>query len=339
LNRRERKHPARLRFRPEDTRASYDKVAHRYADEIAGELDNKPFDRQFLDRFAGLVAGKGRVVELGCGPSHVAAFLADRGVDMGGLDLSPAMVAEAHRLFPNLDVQVGSMLELPYSDGSIAGLVAFYSIIHFDDDQLRTCFAEMARLLVPGGLVALAFHVGDGVVHRGEWWGQPVALDARSLLPNHVIALLADAGLAVVSLEERDPYAPEVEYQSHRAYIVARKARPLAAGIPDLPPFELGYARTDMRRKLVDAVLRGDKAGTAGLATDFAPHTADPLPQPGDRWLLVGYEDEPIASVETTEVRVVRAGEIDLQFARDGVRALSRSPTGVPPTSVSGRIR
>jgi ubiquinone/menaquinone biosynthesis C-methylase UbiE len=163
------------------------------------------------------------VVELGCGPAHVAAFLAGRGVEIGGLDFSTAMVEQAHRLFPDLDVQVGSMLDLPYEDGSLAGLVAFYSIIHFDDDQLRTCFAEMARVLVAGGLVVLAFHVGDGVVHREEWWGQRVALDARSLLPHHVTGLLVDSGLSVVSVDERDPYAPEVEYQSRRAYITARK--------------------------------------------------------------------------------------------------------------------
>ena len=87
--------------------------------------------------------------------------------------------------------------------------------------------------------------------------------------------------------------------------------------ILDLPPFELGYARTELRRKLVEAVLRGEKTGTAGLATDFAPHTADPLPVAGDRWLMLDFDDRPIAVVETTEVRVVAAKDIDLQFARD----------------------
>ncbi|MGI8928891.1 MAG: ASCH domain-containing protein, partial [Candidatus Limnocylindrales bacterium] len=72
-------------------------------------------------------------------------------------------------------------------------------------------------------------------------------------------------------------------------------------------------ARTELRQRLVDAVLRGDKIATAGLATDFAPHTNDPLPQPGDRGSLLGYDDEPVA----TGIRVVPAGQVDLQFARD----------------------
>jgi uncharacterized protein YhfF len=84
-----------------------------------------------------------------------------------------------------------------------------------------------------------------------------------------------------------------------------------------LPPLELGYARTPLRRQLVEAVLCGDKIATAGLATDHAPHTNEPLPTAGDRWLLLGYEDEPVAVVETTNVEVVPAGEVGLQFARD----------------------
>jgi uncharacterized protein YhfF len=81
--------------------------------------------------------------------------------------------------------------------------------------------------------------------------------------------------------------------------------------IPELPPMELGYARTPLRRQLVDAVLRGDKIATAGLYGD------EPLPQPGDRFLLLGYDDEPLAVVETTDVRVLRVDEVDLDFARD----------------------
>lgn len=87
--------------------------------------------------------------------------------------------------------------------------------------------------------------------------------------------------------------------------------------VPDLPPFELGYAKTELRRTLTEAVLRGDKTATAGLASDHEPYTDEPLPKPGDRWLMLGYDDEPLAVVETTEVRLVPCGEVDFEFARD----------------------
>src|SRR5215469_8527112 len=80
---------------------------------------------------------------------------------------------------------------------------------------------------------------------------------------------------------------------------------------------ELGYRRTDLRRQLVDAVLRGDKTATAGLREQFEPNTDEPMPQVGEQMLLVGWDDEPLGVVETTEVRVVPAGRVDLQFARD----------------------
>jgi uncharacterized protein YhfF len=85
--------------------------------------------------------------------------------------------------------------------------------------------------------------------------------------------------------------------------------------VSDAPPMELGYARTDLRRQLVDAVLRDEKTATAGLRSDYGPD--DRLPEAGDRSLLLGWDDEPVGVVETTEVRVVRAADVDLQFARD----------------------
>jgi uncharacterized protein YhfF len=80
---------------------------------------------------------------------------------------------------------------------------------------------------------------------------------------------------------------------------------------------QLGYAHTELRRKLVDSVLRGEKIATAGLRQDYAPHTAEPLPRAGDRCVLLGFDDAPVAVVETTQVRVLPARDVDLAFARD----------------------
>ena len=256
------------------------------------------------------------MADLGCGPGHVGAYLAERSVEIVGVDFSSGMVDQARRLFPALEFVVGDMLHLPFQDRSLAGAVAFYSIIHFDDAQLGQAFAEMARVLGREGIVGLAFHVGDEVEHRDQWWDMPVVLDARFLPTAHVTSLLERAGFGLLSVEERAPYAPEVEYQSRRAYVVARPLTVLPNG-ERLPAFGLGYPRTDLRRRLVDYVLNGNKIGTAGLAKHFAPDTHSPLPKPGDRWALLDYDDEAFAVVETTSIDVVPAGQVDLQFARD----------------------
>lgn len=80
---------------------------------------------------------------------------------------------------------------------------------------------------------------------------------------------------------------------------------------------ELGYRRTKLRRQLVEAVLCGKKTATASLRDEYAPTTVEPLPEVGEQLLLVGWNDEALGVVETTEVRVVPAGHVDLKFARD----------------------
>jgi uncharacterized protein YhfF len=66
----------------------------------------------------------------------------------------------------------------------------------------------------------------------------------------------------------------------------------------------------------VDAVQAGEKTATAGLCADYESE-GEPLPKVGDRFLLLDYDDEPVAVVEATEVRVLRVADIDLAFARD----------------------
>jgi uncharacterized protein YhfF len=83
-----------------------------------------------------------------------------------------------------------------------------------------------------------------------------------------------------------------------------------------LPPFQLGFARTELRRQLVDAVLAGRKTATAGLATNYADE-GEEVERPGDRALLLDYDDEPVAIVEITEAQIVPARDIDVDFARD----------------------
>jgi len=71
---------------------SYDAVADEYAKRIYTELDDKPADRELLDNFAEALQGSGPCVELGCGPGHVTRYLAERGLDISGIDSSKKMV-------------------------------------------------------------------------------------------------------------------------------------------------------------------------------------------------------------------------------------------------------
>jgi SAM-dependent methyltransferase len=170
-----------------------------------------------------MVDGRGEVCDLGCGPGHVARFLRDAGVPVSGLDLSPAMVDEARRLNPDIDFRVGDMLALEVGDCALAGIVAFYAIVNLSRDDIRRAFAEMRRVLAPGGLLLLAFHAGDEVLHPGELWGRPISMPFYLLPPNGIVADLEAAGFAILDVVHRAPY-PDVEYPSQRCYIFAQTA-------------------------------------------------------------------------------------------------------------------
>jgi len=206
-----------------DCQASYDRIAEEYTARIAGELEHKPLDRMLLDEFAARVKGAGRVCELGCGPGHVARYLHDRRVDIFGIDLSPGMLEQARKLNPAIEFQRGNMLALAVEDGGWAAIVAFYSIVHIPKTDILQAFREMFRALRPGGQLFLAFHIGLEVLHEENLWGFEVSLDLVFYARKEVERYLGLVGFAIEDSLERNPYPPEVEYQSRRAYIRAYK--------------------------------------------------------------------------------------------------------------------
>ncbi|HEV7667642.1 MAG TPA: methyltransferase domain-containing protein [Thermoanaerobaculia bacterium] len=202
-------------------RASYDSVAAEYVEHLYTELEGKPLDRHLLNRFAEEVRDRGLVGDLGCGPGHVARYLHEQGVRVLGVDLSPEMIRQATRLTPGVEFRVGDLLALDLPDGSLAGIVAFYSVIHFEPAQLDLAFREMRRVLAPDGVLLVSFHVGDRTIHLDELWGRAVCLDFRFLEPGEIVAALRTAGLSVTESVEREPYEG-AEYPSRRCYLLAR---------------------------------------------------------------------------------------------------------------------
>jgi len=152
----------------------------------------------------------------------VARYLHERGLPVVGVDLSPAMVEEAQRPNPGIAFHQGSMLDLDFPDEAFGGIAAFYSIIHVPRHLLPRAFSEMHRTLLPGGLLLLGFHIGQEDVHLDEWMEQKVNLDFYFFDRTESERCLADAGFVVEESVERQPY-PEVEAQTRRAYIRARR--------------------------------------------------------------------------------------------------------------------
>jgi len=202
-------------------RDSYDSAASAYADHLFTELEQKPLDRHLLNRFAEATRGNGSVVDLGCGPGQIAKYLRDQGVSVIGVDLSAEMIKVAGSLSPGIDFRVGDMRRLDFEDASLAGVVAFYSIVHFEPAELDAVFREVRRVLRQDGLALISFHVGDHMVHLDDLYGAPVSLDFQFHVPDAVIAALRGAHFQVTEEVEREPYEG-AEYPSRRCYLLAK---------------------------------------------------------------------------------------------------------------------
>ena len=203
-------------------RAGYDRVAAAYAARFADELTGKPFDRWLLGRIAELAAG-GPVADVGCGPGHVSAHLAAAGPAVVGFDLAPAMVAQARQRFPDVEFEVGDLRHLlrPPAAPAWQAVVAWYALVHLAGSELAPALAALARVLAPGGWLALAVHIGDEVRHVAELCGEPVELEFVLHDRAEVLAAVTAAGLVDVEWYLRGPVAQEVA--TERLYVLARR--------------------------------------------------------------------------------------------------------------------
>ncbi len=204
-------------------RQSYDRIVDEYARRIHRELEGKPSDRDILSRFAKTVEGSGEICDLGCGPGHVTQYLHSRGVTVFGLDISTRMVEQAQRLNPGMRFQSGDMFRLDIPDGALAGIVAFYSMVNMAPESLPALFGDVFRVVQVRGPLLLAFHIGEEAAHYDELWGHGICLDFSIFNHQKFRRYLEEAGFEIEEMTEREPYAPEVEHRSRRAYILARR--------------------------------------------------------------------------------------------------------------------
>jgi len=202
-------------------RSAYDLASEAYSRQFIDELVHKPFDRELLERFTRLVAPEQPVLDIGCGPGHTTAHLTSLGLTATGVDLSPKMIEQASKFFPQSCFEVGDFFDLNHQSSSIGGILAFYCIVHLTLDQLVPAFSEMYRVLRNGGALLLSFHVGSEVIHAENFLDTKAVLDFTFFEPSQIQSALTTAGFDPIEILIREPY--ESEHPSRRCYIFAHK--------------------------------------------------------------------------------------------------------------------
>ncbi|BDD80441.1 methyltransferase [Tsukamurella pulmonis] len=199
------------------TQPGYDAMADLYAETFPDPYQY-PIERHAAAAFADAAAGRpGRTVDVGCGLGHVAADLAERGLDVIGVDPSAGMLVHARRLHPELPFVDGdaSLASLP--DGPIAAILARFSLIHVAPAQVRAALRTWAGRVDAGTPVLVAFQAADEP-------GPPLAFDhvvapAWRWHPDTFAQALADAGFAEswrIVHRDKDYRFPMAQILTHR---------------------------------------------------------------------------------------------------------------------------
>jgi ubiquinone/menaquinone biosynthesis C-methylase UbiE len=164
------------------------------------------------------------VIEVGTGPGHVAAFLAAAGAAATGLDLTPEMIEEARRRYPDVTYEVGDLRRLmrPTTHDGWGAVLAWYSLVHLAASELPAALAALTRPLRAGGWLVLALHAGAEIRTLTDWLGHGVDLDFVLHDPGDVLTAVERAGLVDLEWYQRGPLVARGE-TTERLYVLARK--------------------------------------------------------------------------------------------------------------------
>ena len=201
---------------------TYDTVAKEYSKTFSGEHAKKPKDQEILHRFSQEIRNRRPVWDFGCGPGQTTKYLKDLGIEISGLDLSEKILEQARIIHPEIHFRKGNILELEFDDDSIGGIVAFYAIVHFTEEQVEVAFREAFRVLQPGGLLLFTYHIGKDTILMKEFLGKKIDIDFMFFTTDFISNCLNKIGFKKIDIIEREPY-PEVEYESRRAYVFSKK--------------------------------------------------------------------------------------------------------------------
>ena len=160
------------------------------------------FERGWLDRFAGMLPGGGRVLDVGCGTgAPIAEYLTGLGFAVTGVDGAAAMIEIARARRPEGDWRVADMRALALEE-RFDGVLAWDSFFHLTREEQRQVVPKLLQHLGPGGPLMLTVGPGEGEVigHVGDEPIYHASLDCEEYA-----RLIEAGGAEVVDFVAEDP--------------------------------------------------------------------------------------------------------------------------------------
>jgi SAM-dependent methyltransferase len=114
-----------------------------------------------------------RLLDVGTGPGYVAAIAAERGLDVTGCDVSPAMLTLARKLHPSISFDIADARDLPYRNREFGIVTASFVLLHTALPDLMT--AEAVRVLRPGGSFVASVYDEPGRARFAAVFAQAMA--------------------------------------------------------------------------------------------------------------------------------------------------------------------
>lgn len=147
------------------------KGVQEYYDRTAAEWAANGYDDQAylpcLDEFLSLLPAGGRVLDLCCGAGYETGRIRARGFDALGLDFSGESLKIARERNPDIPFYQGDMLEDYAHIGMVDGILLSAGLVHVETADLPRAFAQMAKVVKPGGYVLASIREGRG--RLDEW--------------------------------------------------------------------------------------------------------------------------------------------------------------------------
>lgn len=203
-----------------------------YGERVAGVYDDWYDEKSVPAAALAQLADGGPALELGIGTGRVAVPLAALGVEVHGIDASPAMVAKMHAKpgGDGIDVTIGDMADVAVEHQFALIFVVFNTFFQLltQADQVR-CFRNVAARLRPGGRFVIEVFVPDvsrfrqgqalsaAAIRTNEVRLDATRFDATTQVVDVSQIHITERGIQLVPLKIRFAYPPELDLMAQLA--------------------------------------------------------------------------------------------------------------------------